>query len=1146
MPRSSRHKSSKHSSRDARDYSDSEKDSCSKDRKSKEESTVRVSKDSGSGEKRKLDSRDNKDSFGSGNGEYLEEYSSSKRFKERAEDGVNDRWNGGDDDKGEVTKKLKEKSGESRSKRRDESAGAYGESEEVVKKSSGKSDGKHRESSSRKEGREGGTERDRDREREREKERDRRGKEGKSDKLVDGEDLRAVKQVSEKTELKARDLLQSNELESLPDKRIRRKQDGSGDGDKHQDDIEDINDRRFSSREDGRPKDEKHKDERYRDKYREDKYRDERALKDHINSRSDDKNLRDDKDTIDIKPKKYKLQDGDREHDHDRDFDLGWDHDQDVDGESHHRDWDRDRDRDRDRDHDRDRDWDRDRDRERERDHERDRDRHLDYDDRSAIRYKDSRGRKISPDDHEDYNDAKSRGVKTLYLDMEKKSSSSSRVESDADRGRSQSRQAHPDNNTSSNRKRASPNTSSHGAADEYRQFKPEELKHRDAVVEQRSKSISSREANNLPGASDRASKYRSAEKPTKVDDGHIGELSLDRSSRSKASPMGLVDRSPTSSSVECRSMNRSGVRRSVDIEESGRRSSVSMGARDLPYADDRSNRDLPSEKSLADESTSVDSSFYNRHSQSNSALIPPSAFRGGVGSPSFLGSLDEDGRIKSGARYKRSADPNMGRGQGNAWRGAPNWSSSVPNGYIPFQHGPPHGGFQAMMPQFPSPPVFGVRPSMDISHSGIPYHIPDAERFSSHLRPLGWQNMMEGSGPSHMHGWDGSNGVFRDESHMYGGPEWDQSRHPMNGRGWENSADIWKVQNGDMNMDLPSTSLKVDFPVQAPMEDVLAGQEGQKSQNESSYHVQGKIVETKIAVAPSTKESSKSSPETTYEQKPDHPKLSSDDNVAHFYCAYLSKLDISTELTDPELHNQYMNLFNIEQSATSDEDTAFLVNLKDGARAVPKSSDTLLSSLHFPATSDTVFQRAMDIYKRQRVGWSLPRANSGTIDVRVPVNDVIAGEAILDHNAEMSDAQMLNVDEEKVEVHASIATEEENSEVACSLEVDVHAHTSNLKFALASQAASHDIPEKPTMIFNGDKVDGKSNEIVNSEDKQMEGCNNTFDCAEEGQGVGDAICGPVIFSDGSPKAFGALMPRSNESESVILSRIHHSLESTH
>ncbi|KAF2293380.1 hypothetical protein GH714_001103 [Hevea brasiliensis] len=110
---------SKHGSRDAR--------------------AVRLPKESSFGEKRKLKSKDNKDSFGSGNGRYLEEYSSSKRVMERVEDGMNDRWNGEDDDRGEGTNKLKEKSSESRSKRRDESAGAYGESEEVVKKGSKKS-----------------------------------------------------------------------------------------------------------------------------------------------------------------------------------------------------------------------------------------------------------------------------------------------------------------------------------------------------------------------------------------------------------------------------------------------------------------------------------------------------------------------------------------------------------------------------------------------------------------------------------------------------------------------------------------------------------------------------------------------------------------------------------------------------------------------------------------------------------------------------------------------------------------------------------------------------------------------------------------------------------------------------------------------
>jgi hypothetical protein len=44
----------------------------------------------------------------------------------------------------------------------------------------------------------------------------------------------------------------------------------------------------------------------------------------------------------------------------------------------------------------------------------------------------------------------------------------------------------------------------------------------------------------------------------------------------------------------------------------------------------------------------------------------------------------------------------------------------------------------------------------------------------------------------------------------------------------------------------------------------------------------------------------------------------------------------------------------------------------------------------------------------------------------------------------------------------------------------------------------------------------------------------------------GDTKGNPLIFEDGSPKACDALMPGSNESESLILSRIHHSPESTH
>lgn len=122
MPRSSRHKSSKRSSKDAGDYSYPEKESTLRERKSKEESgAANVSKESGSGEKRKLDTKELYDYV---NGDYY----SSKRHKEKNEDSGNDRWNGGDDERGVISKI---------SKRRD------------TAKSSGKADGKHRESSRR-------------------------------------------------------------------------------------------------------------------------------------------------------------------------------------------------------------------------------------------------------------------------------------------------------------------------------------------------------------------------------------------------------------------------------------------------------------------------------------------------------------------------------------------------------------------------------------------------------------------------------------------------------------------------------------------------------------------------------------------------------------------------------------------------------------------------------------------------------------------------------------------------------------------------------------------------------------------------------------------------------------------------------------
>ncbi|XP_039054369.1 uncharacterized protein DDB_G0283697-like [Hibiscus syriacus] len=123
MPRSSRHKSSKHSYRDDRDYSDSEKESSLKEeKKSKEENSGRFSKDPGSVEKIKVDYKDtSKYLWISENGDYADDCSSSKRHKDKADDVVSDRWNG-DEDNGKGEKRSRT-SGESKSKRREGAEG---------------------------------------------------------------------------------------------------------------------------------------------------------------------------------------------------------------------------------------------------------------------------------------------------------------------------------------------------------------------------------------------------------------------------------------------------------------------------------------------------------------------------------------------------------------------------------------------------------------------------------------------------------------------------------------------------------------------------------------------------------------------------------------------------------------------------------------------------------------------------------------------------------------------------------------------------------------------------------------------------------------------------------------------------------------
>ncbi|XP_019416800.1 PREDICTED: uncharacterized protein LOC109328017 isoform X2 [Lupinus angustifolius] len=1111
MPRSSKHKSSKHGSRDAREYSDSERDSVVKDRKSKDDSATAASKL----EKRRVVMDSNVKE-----GNYSDEYGggSSKRRKDGG-----DRWNGGGDD---------DRGGEVRNKDSKSSRGREDEGEEVKR-----SGGKHRDSTisaGRKESRES----------------ERRLKDVRSEGIVDAADdeelhqQRVNKQVLENnSDSRKIDELRSLELDNQLERRMRKRRDNYVDGGKLQDDAGDGYDRnQDDNAKDGKKKDDRRKDEKHRDKYREDmdrenkhrhdKQRDERPTKDHTSIRSDDKHSREEKNNLESRHKRTKLPDGDRDHsrngerERNRDFEYVRDRER-----RSERGRDRDYDFDRDRDHDRDRDWDWDLDQyyDRDRDRDRERDRHRDgsYVDERSARSKEGGTKKRTLDDRDEFSDSKSRVVKSHYPDAEKRSLSNSKADSDIDRGRSQPRQVHADSSGTSNKYRSSPVSNSHIGKDEYRNANAEDPKYRDSTMEQRTKG--SREG--YSGISERAPKYKLMEKPTKLDEGPVGDLSTERSSGAKASPKGLMERS-SSTSIERRHVNKSGAR------------------------DDRLGRESTLEKPLLDEPSQPDSSFYGRTSQTNASLIPPPpSFRAALDRP-YMGSLEDDVRDNPNNRYRRNGEPGFGRVHGgNSWRAVPNWTSPVPNGFVPFPPGPAHGGFQTMMPQFTSQSIFGVRPPMD--HAGIPYHIADGDRFPGHLHPpLGWQNMMDGTRPAHLHGWDSNNGIFRDDPHMYGGTDWDRNRHSTNSHGWDSGSETWREHNSDSKKDLISPACK-DESVPAVVNNGVIDQATKISpdeHNRDEFH--NKSPETKLASLSSPAKVPLNSSSATILEKV-HDTSTQSDSSSLLSRFYLLKLDISKDLVLPELYDQCMCVLNADKNESTDADVSKEPFLKNDRRAQQKFAATLSRQHPFPEIDNSVFQRAMDLYKKQRV--KLP--NERELGIIVPSNQMEVDESLPASSLEnkqvsvsasdgTKDVLIPAVELEKMNAVSPAKQHLEETNQTCNQMEQDYDSTHSLKMDMTDKSSVRENQEEAIAALYENEGEVTSDNMASENEAQLapalqEGGDNMNSKAKT-TGDDDTKVNPLILVDGSPKVCDSLMPGSNESESLILNRIHHSPESTH
>ncbi|KAI9096697.1 hypothetical protein K1719_025876 [Acacia pycnantha] len=82
------------------------------------------------------------------------------------------------------------------------------------------------------------------------------------------------------------------------------------------------------------------------------------------------------------------------------------------------------------------------------------------------------------------------------------------------------------------------------------------------------------------------------------------------------------------------------------------------------------------------------------------------------------------------------------------------------------------------------------------------------------------------------------------------------------------------------------------------------------------------------------------------------------------------------------------------------------------------------------------------------------------------------------------------------------------------------------------------------TVVINESKLESKmhtSDDFVNTKDK----ITGFAHYAEEELSFGDTLGSPLICEDDTPGACDALVSGSNESESLTLSRVHHSRGST-
>lgn len=303
------------------------------------------------------------------------------------------------------------------------------------------------------------------------------------------------------------------------------------------------------------------------------------------------------------------------------------------------------------------------------------------------------------------------------------------------------------------------------------------------------------------------------------------------------------------------------------------------------------SQMDLPVSDSIPLGSLPYKRTDYLSNSSASPHHYPSSLVRHGIDSPASGSDGDkfQAGERKPNNRHRRIVDTSYGRGHANSMKGVLNcWPSSVPNGFVPFHNGPPPGGFYPVPQPFPVPPMYGVRPPMDLNQHCSPFHMNESsDGFSGHGRPFALWNRVDDPFPPNLQGWDGNN-IFSDGPYVQCRSEsdWEQKNHLLNNPGSDMNIDSLKELNGNPSMNFHTSERE--------MENVSCLQGSGEPTKAVFIEVnESKDIETK-----------KNTKGTLFKMLQEPSKLS-DANIG-LTSIIFSNLDISFDLAGPELYEQW------------------------------------------------------------------------------------------------------------------------------------------------------------------------------------------------------------------------------------------------